>query len=322
MSVCIAHFVVTAEATVDDLESLFSYTPANIVVVSYHDWKDEGRTLERTLEQAVQRINGGERLQWHELWLRPGAIFGKTSRISSVEEGLRIAIGHHRFISVKCQVRKSRLSASGSVRLGLFASAEDAGAYPDEWMTPVCRAIVEAQVRYICGVFWSGKKETETLFKRLRICKAGMFFQPFWIEEPQEGFNDDEFDAAAARFDMIAKNARLIAVFPAYLVVLGRFSSISRPGMWDAPNWNGKLFPCGSRTEKGFRALPAVPQLPEKDEGTFGDAIPLVWQKKAPLDKWKKGVHQILIWVGYSRPSKKSKHVSQVRHARKKARRE
>ena len=322
MSVCIAHFVVTAEATVDDVESLFSYTPANIVVVSYHDWKDEGRTLERTLEQAMQRINGGERLQWHELWLRPGAIFGKTSRISSVEEGLRLAKGHHRFISVKCQVRKSRLSASGSVRLGLFASAEDAGAYPDEWMTPVCRAIVEAQVRYICGVFWSGKKETETLFKRLRICKAGMFFQPFWIEEPQEGFNDDEFDAAAARFDMIAKNARLIAVFPAYLVVLGRFSSISKPGMWDAPNWNGKLFPCGSRTEKDFRALPAVPQLPEKDEGTFGDAIPLVWQKKAPLDKWKKGVHQILIWVGYSRPSKKSKHVSQVRHARKKARRD
>ena len=321
MNVCLAHFVVDAEATVDDLQWLFSQTLANIVVVSYQDWS-KWQAVERTLEQAVHRLNGGEGPQWHELWLRPGAIFGKTSRISSVEEGLRIAIGHHRFISVKCQVRKSRLSASGSVRLGLFASAEDAGAYPDEWMTPVCRAIVEAQVRYICGVFWSGKKETETLFKRLRICKAGMFFQPFWIEEPQEGFNDDEFDAAAARFDMIAKNARLIAVFPAYLVVLGPFSSISRPGMWDAPNWNGKLFPCGSRTEKGFRALPAVPQLPEKDEGTFGDAIPLVWQKKAPLDKWKKGVHQILIWVGYSRPSKKSKHVSQVRHARKKARRD
>ena len=95
--------------------------------------------------------------------------------------------------------------------------------------------------------------------------------------------------------------------------------------MWDAPNWNGKLFPCGSRTEKGFRDLPAVPQLPEKDEGTFGDALPLVRQRKAPLDKWKKGVHQILIWVGFSRPSKKSKHVSQVRHAnhaRKKARRD
>ena len=91
--------------------------------------------------------------------------------------------------------------------------------------------------------------------------------------------------------------------------------------MSDAPNWNGKLFPCGSRTEKGFRALPAVPQLPEKDEGAFGDAIPLVRQKKAPLDKWEKGVHQLLIWVWYSRPSKKCAHDSQVWHARKWARR-
>ena len=185
MSVCLAHFVVIAEATVDDLECLFSYTPANIVVVSYQDWS-KWQAVERTLEQAVHRLHGGEGPQWHELWLRPGAIFGKTSRISSVEEGVRIAKGHHRFISVKRQVNKSPLSASGSVRLGLFASAKDAGAYPDEWMNHVCRENGEAQVRYICGVFWCGKEETETLFKRLRICKEGMFFQPFWIEEPQE----------------------------------------------------------------------------------------------------------------------------------------
>ena len=52
--------------------------------------------------------------------------------------------------------------------------------------------------------------------------------------------------------------------------------------MSDAPKWDGRLFPCGSRTEKCFRALPAVPQLPEKDEGAFGDALPLLKQKKAP----------------------------------------
>ena len=144
-----------------------------------------------------------------------------------------------------------------------------------------------------------------------------MFFQPFWIEEPREEFNDDEIAAAAARFNMtVPKNARFIAVFPAYFVVLRLFASISRPGMWDAPKWDGKLFPCGSSTEKGFRALPAVPQLPEKDEGTFGDALPLVRQRKAPLDKWKQGVHQILIWVGYSRPSRKSEAKSNARSRR------
>ena len=137
MSVCLAHFVMTAEATVDDLERLFSYTPANIVVVSYHDWKDKGHTVERTLEQAMLRLNGGEVRQWHELWLRPGAIFGKTSRISSIEQGVRIATGHHRFISVKCQVEKSPLSASGSVRLGLFASAKRRGGL-SRWMDESC----------------------------------------------------------------------------------------------------------------------------------------------------------------------------------------
>ena len=126
MNVCLAHFVVDAEATVDDLQWLFSQTPANIVVVSYQDLS-KWQAVERTLEQAVHRLNGGEGPQWHELWLRPGAIFGKTSRISSIEEGMRIAKGPHRFMTVKCQVKLSVLSASGSVRLGLFASAKDAG---------------------------------------------------------------------------------------------------------------------------------------------------------------------------------------------------
>ena len=53
MNVCLAHFVVDAEATVDDLQWVFSQTLANIVVVSYRDWKDKDHTVERMLEQAV-----------------------------------------------------------------------------------------------------------------------------------------------------------------------------------------------------------------------------------------------------------------------------
>ena len=183
MNVCLAHFVVTAEATVDDLQCLFSQTLANIVVVSYHDWKDKDHTVERALEQAVYRLNGGGGPQWHGLWLRPCAIFGKTTRISSVEDGMRIATGFHRFLTVKCQVTLSDLSASGSVTLGVFASAKDAGAYHDGWVQQVCSIIEQQHVRYICGVFWRGKEETETLFKSLRACEDGVFFQPFWTEE-------------------------------------------------------------------------------------------------------------------------------------------
>ena len=313
-----------AGATEDDLLWLFSQTPANIVVASCDVWTDT--EVEATLDRAVRRLNngedGGEGPKWHALWLRPCAIFGKTTRISSVEDGFRIATGCHRFLTVKCQVKLSDLSASGSVTLGVFASAKDAGAYHDGWVQQVCSIIEQQHVRYICGVFWRGKEETETLFKRLRVCKDGLFFQPFWTEEPQEGFNDDEIAAVAARFNMnVPKNARCITVFPAYLMVLGPFASSSRPGMWDSPAWDSKLFPCGSSTAKGLRALPTVPQLQEKDEGAFGDSIPLVRQKKAPMDKWKKGVHQLLIWVGHSRPSKKSAQDSKAWYAKKWARR-
>ena len=59
----------------------------------------------------------------------------------------------------------------------------------------------------MCGVFWRGKEETETLFKRLRACADGVFFQTFWTDESHDGFNDDEMAAVAARFGVVPKNA-------------------------------------------------------------------------------------------------------------------
>ena len=76
----------------------------------------------------------------------------------------------------ECHIKRSRLSASGSVTLGCFASAKLAGPYEQAWVTSVCSAVAENDVRYMCGVFWRGKEETETLFKRLRACEDGVFF--------------------------------------------------------------------------------------------------------------------------------------------------
>ena len=75
------------------------------------------------------------------------------------------------------------------------------------WVTSVCSAVAENDVRYMCGVFWRGKEETETLFKRLRACEDGVFFQPFWTEESRGRFSDDEMAAVAARFGVVPKNA-------------------------------------------------------------------------------------------------------------------
>ena len=103
---------------------------------------------------------------------------------------------------------------------------------------------------------------------------------------------------------------KYIAVYPAYLLKLGPSKDVSRPKMWRQPSWDGKLFPRKSGIESGLCELSNVPQLPDMNE-VARDFLPLK-QKPVPLSKWKKGVRQLLLWVGYSRPSRKSAYYSHV----------
>ena len=173
---------------------------------------------------------------------------------------MRITSGTHRFTVVECQNRESHVSASGLVTLGLVASASDAGPYQASWLDMVCSAVAGDQVRYLCGVFWRGKEDTEPFFKILRAGEYGLPFQPFWTEEPQDGFNNDEVAAVAAHFNVVQQDASYVAVYTAHLVALGP-SVVKRPWMSEQPAWSDKLFPCGSSIEKGSRALTHAPQL-------------------------------------------------------------
>ena len=133
----LAHFVVTTEATVADLVWLFSKTLANIVVISFDDWTEEDPSTPGMVEEAVQTLNGKDRL-WDAFWIPPFAIVAKTTRISVVAEKLQIGSGPHRFMWCECHIIESYLSAPGSVKLGLFASAKDAGPYEEAWVRSVC----------------------------------------------------------------------------------------------------------------------------------------------------------------------------------------
>ena len=121
------------------------------------------------------------------------------------------------------------MSAPGSVKLGLFASAKDAGPYEEAWLRLVCYAVESNEVRYLCGVFWP-QSRPETLFKELRACEDGVFFQPFWTEDPlHEKLGDNEMVAVAARFGVVSDNVKYITVYPAYLVVRGPSTAVSNP---------------------------------------------------------------------------------------------
>ena len=102
---------------------------------------------------------------------------------------------------------------------------------------------------------------------------------------------------------------------PAYLVVLGPSKDVTRPKMWEHTNWDSKLFPCKSGIEMGLRGVSVVPQFPEHGEVTR-DFLPLK-QKPAPLDLWKQGVHQLLLWVGSSRPSKQRAHKAELKFVKR-----
>ena len=112
---------------------------------------------------------------------------------------------------------------------------------------------------------------------------------------------------------MVPVNVKLIAVYPAYFVVLGPSNDVTRPKMWEQPEWDCKLFPRKSCIEMGLRGVSDVPLLPDHVEVTR-DFLPLK-QKRAPMHLWERGVHQLLLWVGYSRPSKQSAHHAQLKFA-------
>ena len=136
----IAHVVVTEEADVRDLVRMFSSTRASIVVVSYDKWNGKRSSAQEKMFEVFRRLCGGS-TKWSALWMTPGVAFAKTARISTVVEKLSINSGTHIFTVVECQIRDSRLSASGSLTLVLVASASDAGPYPAPWLNMVCSAV-------------------------------------------------------------------------------------------------------------------------------------------------------------------------------------
>ena len=83
-----------------------------------------------------------------------------------------------------------------------------------------------------------------------------MFFQPLWTEHADgdadgssdaSRLTDQIMDAVAARFEMgVPKNVKLVAVYPAYVVVRGPSQDVSVPHIIHQPNWLDVLFPHGS----------------------------------------------------------------------------
>ena len=164
-------------------------------------------------------------------------------------------------------------------------------------------------MRYICGVFSRGKKDTEKLFKELNIGQGALFFQPFWIQHADGhadgGAQAREREAVAARFEMGApKNVKLVGVYPAYLVVRGPSQDVSVPHITQQPNWLDLLFPHGSGIKKGLGRLVDVPRLPQvQSQFDLQDSLPMR-QKPTPHPALEEGSSPVSSLVGACSPIK------------------
>ena len=298
----------------EDVTYLLNATPANIVVVTYDVWMDDpfhnSYQVAHKVNKAVALLNEGEEC-WKTLWTKCGAVLGKTGRVDGLRWLMKNDDGPHRSLCCEVLIRKSNLSTGGSVRLALVASQKDARNYPMAWKRDVRRAVAQFQVRYICGVFSREKEDTEKLLEDLNIGQGALLFQPFWTKHAEgdaDGGAEERGRAAvAARFDMaVTENVRRVRVYPAYFVVRGPLQNVSVPHIAEHPYWPGRLFPHGSGIKNGLGRLVDVPQLRQDQSPVdLPDPLPMR-QKVAPLKLWRKGVHQLLLWLGRNRPSKSS----------------
>lgn len=110
LSAALAFFVVAKEANVETLVWLRAATPANIVVVSYDVWLDEGLEVAPALHKAVEQLNSKEDC-WKAVWTKFGAVLGKTSRVAGVDWEMKIDKCPHILLCCEVRIRSSKLSS-------------------------------------------------------------------------------------------------------------------------------------------------------------------------------------------------------------------
>ena len=118
---------------------------------------------------------------------------------------------------------------------------------------------------------------------------------------------DKDMAAVADHFGVVPENVRWVSFYPAYVLARGFLMDVSVPAIRDQPYWPSTLFPYKSGIERGLRHLSDMPKLRQAYRSHNMPRIDLpLKQKLAPLQKWITGVHQLLLWMGYSRPSQSS----------------
>ena len=215
----LGHFVVSTEASAENLRWLFKTTPAHIVVVTYATGgpSDKTTSIAVAMKQVLPDC-------WHARWMTCGVVLGKKSRIASVEVKAEFTCGPHQFGCFECLTIDSRFTPRGAVAVAAIFNNRDMGVgadYDKTFKTSVRSAVADHNVRFIAGVFSCPKGQVEALFSSLIRCEGRLILQPWWTEDAGTRFDVEDLAAVAARFGVRRTDVPYMAVYPAYVVMLG-----------------------------------------------------------------------------------------------------
>ena len=314
MNLILAHFVVTPKAAREDLDQLFKQTPAHIVVVTY----DAAVAAEEQFRETTEILEAmGDR--WHAHFMTHGVVLGLKCRIASLTCKETYVFGGHVFVCVEAAVAESHLNPRTAVAVGAVYDAHQCrfyGGFSPGFVFKVRAAIKELNVRFVAGLFSCPKEDVQSLFSNLNVHGDCPFFQPLWTEDPNTLGPEVNVPAVAERFRVWPRDVKKIVVYPAYIVILGPCWEIKVPEIQQAPWWNSRWAPKDSTIDQRVKPLSSVPiwqcdpQLRPQGEADRSCGLMQFGQvKQKEASEWWRinGVHQLILWVGSSRPSQQSK---------------
>ena len=226
----IGQFVVTEDATPEDLGTLLNTTPVHILVLFFavaENVDSSGCSRRKKVKQmvsaAVEQCS-----KFEGQWLPGVAVLAAKERFKCpriIEWPIVDLNGHCWCVDVTSI--KNRFNPECSLRLAVVYNIPEMSAvadvsYAPEFMEQVCGAIARLKVQVLMGPLGKDPQQIGKLFGLYKPHYAALFFQA-WRWQPREATRQPRPDLDAAVAERWGLDPQLdnVAFYPSYIMVFG-----------------------------------------------------------------------------------------------------
>ena len=228
MNAIIGQFVVTEDATPEDLGKLLNATPVHILVLFFavaenvDSWDDSRRDEVKDMVSAAVAATG----KFEGQWMPGAAVLAAKERFKCPHIiGSIVGLSGH-FWCVEVTSIENYFNPEFSLRLAVVYNCPEMSAvadvcYVDEFMEQVRGAIAKRKVQVLMGPLGQDPSQIGKLVYLYKPHEAALFFQA-WRWLPWRSSPRPDLDAAVAeRWGVDATEATGFAFYPSYIVVFG-----------------------------------------------------------------------------------------------------